>query len=313
MCLPDGLRLNVVLDSLLYYGMLCTLPIWLYPIGRVIRKSLNHNKLLGVLVIILSSVVVLVGGFIALLIFTFSGPRSVWYKDKTHVITEGSASSKYSFFVCDRGGIVDKVKYKGYLVGLPLIPDSAQWKFYDQWGVLMAWSDNKLDKARDMKAYSLFVIDPVLYNRHQKEILNLRKSYFAKEQNYILKGFLSYGGGSIPAYEFGYNTKTRTMTVYKWGGYYQEGNRIRLSKEANDSIITLIRQHPEAQVRDDDYYDRYGKGKMCSSLEVNNRTIFDCVESDFSRMPAPFRNIMRLFASKDVQGRNLLFSLDKSR
>ena len=95
--------------------------------------------------------------------------------------------------------------------------------------------------------------------------------------------------------------------------YYQEGNRIRLSKEANDSIITLIRQHPEAQVRDDDYYDRYGKGKMCSSLEVNNRTIFDCVESDFSRMPAPFRDIMRLFASKDVQGRDLLFSLDKSR
>ena len=313
MCLPDGLRLNVVLDSLLYYGMLCILPIWLYPIGRVIRKSLNHNKLLGVLVIILSSVVVLVGGFIALLVFIFSGPRSVWYKDKTHVITEGSASYKYSFFVCDRGGIVDKVKYKGYLVGLPLIPDSAQWKFYDQWGVLMAWSDNKLDKARDMKAYSLFVIDPVLYNRHQKEILNLRKSYLAKEQNYILKGFLSYGGGSIPAYEFGYNTKTRTMTVYKWGGYYEEGNRIRLSKEANDSIITLIRQHPEAQVRDDDYYDRYGKGKMGSSLEVNNRTIFDCVGSDFSHMPAPFRNIMRLFASKDVQGRDLLFSLDKSR
>ena len=313
MCLPDNLRLNVVLDSLLYYGMLCTLPIWLYPIGRVIRKSLNHNKLLGVLVIILSSVVVLVGGFIALLIFTFSGPRSVWYKDKTHVITEGSASSKYSFFVCDRGGIVDKVKYKGYLVGLPLIPDSAQWKFYDQWGVLMAWSDNKLDKARDMKAYSLFVIDPVLYNRHQKEILNLRKSYFAKEQNYILKGFLSYGGGSIPAYEFGYNTKTRTMTVYKWGGYYQEGNRIRLSKEANDSIIALIRQHPEAQVREGEHYDRYGKGKMCSSLEVNNRTIFDCVGSDFSRMPTPFRNIMRLFASKDVQGNELLLSLDKSK
>ena len=152
MCLPDGLRLNVVLDSLLYYGMLCILPIWLYPIGRVIRKSLNHNKLLGVLVIILSSVVVLVGGFIALLVFTFSGPKSVWYKDKTYVITEGSALSIYSFFVCDRGGIVDKVKYKGFTGGAPLIPDSAQWKFYDQWGVLMAWSDNKLDKARDMKA-----------------------------------------------------------------------------------------------------------------------------------------------------------------
>ena len=313
MCLPDGLRLNVVLDSLLYYGMLCILPIWLYPIGRVIRKSLNHNKLLGVLVIILSSVVVLVGGFIALLVFTFSGPKSVWYKDKTYVITEGSALSIYSFFVCDRGGIVDKVKYKGFTGGSPLIPDSAQWKFYDQWGVLMAWSDNKLDKARDMKAYSLFVIDSLLYNRHQNEILNLRKSYLAKEQNYILKGFLSYGGGSIPTYEFGYNTKTRTMTVYKWGGYYQEDYRIKLAKSENDSIITLIRQHPEAQVRDGEHYDRYGKGKMCLLLEVNNRTIFDCVESDFSRMPAPFRNIMRLFASKDVQGRDLLFSLDKSR
>ena len=313
MCLPDGLRLNVVLDSMLYYGMLCILPIWLYPIGRVIRKSLNHNKLLGVLVIILSSVVVLVGGFIALLVFIFSGPKSVWYKDKTYVITEGSALSIYSFFVCDRGGIVDKVKYKGFTGGSPLIPDSAQWKFYDQWGVLMAWSDNKLDKARGMKAYSLFVIDSLLYNRHEKEILNLRKSYLAKEQNYILKGFLSYGGGSIPPYEFGYNTKTRTMTVYKWGGYYQEGNRIKLSKEANDSVITLIRQHPEARVRDGEHRDRYGKGKMCSSLEVNNRTIFDCVGSDFSRMPAPFRNIMRLFASKDVQGNELLLSLDKSR
>lgn len=313
MCLPDDLRLNVVLDSILYYGMLCTLPIWLYPIGRVIRKSLNHNKLLGVLVIILISGGVLVGGFIALLAFTFSGPRSVWYKDKTHVITEGYALSKYSFFVCDRGGIVDQVKYKGFTGDSPLIPDSAQWKFYDQWGVLMAWSDNELDKARGMKAYSLFVIDSLLYNRHQKEILNLRKSYLAKEQNYILKGFLSYGGGSIPAYEFGYNTKTRTMTVYNWGGYYQEGNRIRLSKEAKDSIITLIRQHPEAQVREGEHYDRYGKGKMCSSLEVNNRTIFDCVESDFSRMPASFRNIMRLFASKDLQGRDLLQVVDKAK
>lgn len=172
------------------------------------------------LVIILSSVVVLVGGFIALLVFTFSGPKSVWYKDKTYVITEGSALSIYSFFVCDRGGIVDKVKYKGFTGGSPLIPDSAQWKFYDQWGVLMAWSDNKLDKARGMKAYSLFVIDSLLYNRHQKEILNLRKSYLAKEQNYILKGFLSYGGGSIPAYQFRYNTKTRIMTVSEWDGYY---------------------------------------------------------------------------------------------
>ena len=313
MCLPDGLRLNVVLDSILYYGMLCTLPIWLYPIGRVIRKSLNHNKLLGVLVIILSSVVVLVGVFIALLVFTFSGPKSVWYKDKTYVITEGYALSKYSFFVYDRGGIVNKVKYKGFTADSPVIPDSAEWKFYDQWGVLMAWSDNELDKARGMKAYSLFVIDSLLYNRHQKEILNLRKSYLAKEQNYILKGFLSYGGGSVPAYIFRYNTKTRIITVSEWDGYYLEGNRIKLSKEANDSVITLIRQHPEARVRDGEHRDRYGKGKMCSSLEVNNRTIFDCVGSDFSRMPAPFRDIMRLFASKDVQGNELLLSLDKSK
>ena len=263
--------------------------------------------------IILSSVVVLVGGFIALLVFTFSGPRSVWYKDKTHVITEVYALSKYSFFVYDRGGIVDKVKYKGFTADSPVIPDSAEWKFYDQWGVLMAWSDNELDKARGMKAYSLFVIDSLLYNRHQKEILNLRKSYLAKEQNYILKGFLSYGGGSVPAYIFRYNTKTRIITVSEWDGYYLEGNRIKLSKEANDSVITLIRQHPEARVRDGEHRDRYGKGKMCSSLEVNNRTIFDCVGSDFSRMPAPFRDIMRLFASKDVQGNELLLSLDKSR
>ena len=312
MCLSDDLQLNVVLDSILYYGMLCTLPIWLYPIVRVIKKTFNYNEILGVLAIILISGIVFVVGFIGLLLFTIEAPKTVWYEDKNHIITDGYASVG-SFFVCDRGGIVNKVRSKGRLRDSPLIPDSAQWKFYDQWGVLMAWSDNELDKARGMKAYSLFVIDSLLYNRHQKEILNLRKSYLAKEQNYILKGFLSYGGGSIPTYEFGYNTKTRMITVYKWGGYYQEGNRIRLSKEANDSIITLIRQHPEAQVRDDNYYDRYGKGKMCSSLEVNNRTIFECVESDFSRMPTPFRNIMRLFASKDVQGRDLLQVVDKAK
>ena len=312
MCLSDDLQLNVVLDSILYYGMLCTLPIWLYPIVRVIKKTFNYNEILGVLAIILISGIVFVVGFIGLLLFTIEAPKAVWYEDKNHIITDGYASVG-SFFVCDRGGIVNKVRSKGRLRDSPLIPDSAQWKFYDQWGVLVAWSDNKLDNTRSMKAYSLFVIDSLLYKRHQKEILNLRKSYLAKEQNYILKGFLSYEGGSIPTYEFGYNTKTRMITVYKWGGYYQEGCRIKLSKSENDSIITLIRQHPEAQVRDDDYYDRYGKGKMCSSLEVNNRTIFDCVGSDFSRMPAPFRDIMRLFASKDVQGNELLLSLDKSK
>ena len=312
MCLSDDLQLNVILDSILYYGMLCTLPIWLYPIVRVIKKTFNYNEILGVLAIILISGIVFVVGFIGLLLFTIEAPKAVWYEDKNHIITDGYASVG-SFFVCDRGGIVNKVRSKGRLRDSPLIPDSAQWKFYDQWGVLMAWSDNKLDKARGMKAYSLFVIDSLLYNRHQKEILNLRKSYLAKEQNYILKGFLSYGGGSIPAYQFRYNTKTRIMTVSEWDGYYLEGNRIKLSKEANDSVITLIRQHPEARVRDGEHRDRYGKGKMCSSLEVNNRTIFDCVGSDFSRMPAPFRNIMRLFASKDVQGNELLLSLDKSK
>lgn len=312
MCLSDDLQLNVVLDSILYYGMLCTLPIWLYPIVRVIKKTFNYNEILGVLAIILISGIVFVVGFIGLLLFTIEAPKTVWYEDKNHIITDGYASVG-SFFVCDRGGIVNKVRSKGRLRDSPLIPDSAQWKFYDQWGVLMAWSDNKLDKARDMKAYSLFVIDSLLYNRHQKEILNLRKSYLAKEQNYILKGFLSYGGGSVPAYIFRYNTKTRIITVSEWDGYYLEDNRIKLSKEANDSVITLIRQHPEARVRDGEHRDRYGKGKMCSSLEVNNRTIFDCVGSDFSRMPTPFRDIMRLFASKDVQGNELLLSLDKSR
>ena len=298
-CLPADLRMEPLFDTLLYYGMLGTLPIWLYPIGKIIRKSFNYNEILGVLVIILMSVIVLVCGVVGLFVFTIEAPKTVWYEDKNHIITDGYASVG-SFFVCDRGGIVNKVRYTELLRDSPIIPDSAQWKFYDQWGVLMAWSDNKLDKARGMKAYSLFVIDSLLYNRHQKEILNLRKSYLAKEQNYILKGFLSYGGGSIPAYQFRYNTKTRIMTVSEWDGYYLEGNRIKLSKEANDSVITLIRQHPEARVRDGEHRDRYGKGKMCSSLEVNNRTIFDCVESDFSCMPAPFRDIMRLFASKDV-------------
>ena len=55
MCLSDDLQLNVVLDSILYYGMLCTLPIWLYPIVRVIKKTFNYNEILGVLAIILIS------------------------------------------------------------------------------------------------------------------------------------------------------------------------------------------------------------------------------------------------------------------
>ena len=168
MCLSDDLQLNVVLDSILYYGMLCTLPIWLYPIVRVIKKTFNYNEILGVLAIILISGIVFVVGFIGLLLFTIEAPKTVWYEDKNHIITDGYASVG-SFFVCDRGGIVNKVRSKGRLRDSPLIPDSAQWKFYDQWGVLVAWSDNKLDEDRGMKAYSLFVTDSLLYKRHQKE------------------------------------------------------------------------------------------------------------------------------------------------
>ena len=313
MCLPDNLRLNVVLDSLLYYGMLCILPIWLYPIGRVIRKSLNHNKLLGVLVIILSSVVVLVGGFIALLVFTFSGPKSVWYKDKTYVITEGSALSIYSFFVCDRGGIVDKVKYKGFTGGSPLIPDSAQWKFYDQWGVLMAWSDNKLDNTRRMKAYSLFVTDSLLYKRHQKEILNLRKSYLMKERNYILDCHLLCYGSSLPNYEFEYNTRTRIMSIDDDGVDFKNKISFKLSQEANDSIVTFIHQHPSASINYDGDVEHYGQGDVCVWLEVNRRSVFDCDNSDFAQMPVPFQNIIRLFANKHVRGRDLLKVVDKAK
>ena len=313
MCLPDGLRLNVVLDSLLYYGMLCILPIWLYPIGRVIRKSLNHNKLLGVLVIILSSVVVLVGGFIALLVFIFSGPKSVWYKDKTYVITEGSALSIYSFFVCDRGGIVDKVKYKGVTGGSPLIPDSAQWKFYDQWGALIAWSDNKLDEGRGMKAYSLFITDSLLYKRHQKEVLNLRKSYLMKERNYVLNGHLSCYGRSLPNYEFEYNTRTRMMSVD--GGGFDSKNEVsfKLSQEANDSIVAFIHQHPEEYISYNEEVEHYGQGDVCVWLNVNRRTVFDCDNSDFAQMPVPFQNIIRLFANKHVRGRDLLKVVDKAK
>ena len=312
MCLPDNLRLNVVLDSILYYGMLCTLPIWLYPIGRVIRKSLNHNKLLGVLVIILISGGVLVGGFIALLAFTFSGPRSVWYKDKTHVITEGSALSIYSFFVCDRGGIVDQVKYKGFTGDSPIIPDSAQWKFYDQWGVLMAWSDNKLDDDRGMKAYSLFVTDFLLYKRHQKEVLNLRKSYLMKERNYILNGHLSCYGRSLPNYEFEYNTRTRIMSVEEGGFDSKNEVSFKLSQEANDSIVAFIHQHPEEYIDHDEDVEHYGQGDVCVWLDVNRRTVFDCDNSDFAHMPAPFQNIIRLFANKHVRGRDLLQVVDKA-
>ena len=197
MCLSDDLQLNVVLDSILYYGMLCTLPIWLYPIVRVIKKTFNYNEILGVLAIILISGIVFVVWFIGLLLFTIEAPKTVWYEDKNHIITNGYASVG-SFFVCDRGGIVNKVRYTELLRESPIIPDSAQWKFYDQWGALIAWSDNKLDEGRGMKAYSLFVTDSLLYKRHQKEVLNLRKSYLMKERNYILDCHLFCYGSSLP-------------------------------------------------------------------------------------------------------------------
>ena len=309
MCLSDDLQLNVVLDSILYYGMLCTLPIWLYPIVRVIKKTFNYNEILGVLAIILISGIVFVVWFIGLLLFTIEAPKTVWYEDKNHIITNGYASVG-SFFVCDRGGIVNKVRYTELLRESPIIPDSAQWKFYDQWGVLIAWSDNKLDEGRGMKAYNLFITDSLLYKRHQKEVLNLRKSYLMKERNYVLNGHLSCYGRSLPNYEFEYNTRTRMMSVD--GGGFDSKNEVsfKLSQEANDSIVAFIHQHPEEYIDYDEEVEHYGQGDVCVWLNVNRRTVFDCDNSDFAHMPAPFQNIIRLFANKHVRGRDLLKVVD---
>lgn len=309
MCLSDDLQLNVVLDSILYYGMLCTLPIWLYPIVRVIKKTFNYNEILGVLAIILISGIVFVVWFIGLLLFTIEAPKTVWYEDKNHIITNGYASVG-SFFVCDRGGIVNKVRYTELLRESPIIPDSAQWKFYDQWGVLIAWSDNKLDEGRGMKAYNLFITDSLLYKRHQKEVLNLRKSYLMKERNYVLNGHLSCYGRSLPNYEFEYNTRTRMMSVD--GGGFDSKNEVsfKLSQEANDSIVAFIHQHPEEYISYNEDVEHYGQGDVCVWLNVNRRTVFDCDNSDFAQMPAPFQNIIRLFANKHVRGRDLLQVVD---
>lgn len=296
-------------DTLLYYGMLGTLPIWLYPIGKVIRKSFNYNEILGVLAIILISGVVFVIGFIGLYLFTIEAPKTVWYEDKNHIITNGYASVG-SFFVCDRGGIVNKVRYTELLRESPIIPDSAQWKFYDQWGVLIAWSDNKLDEGRGMKAYSLFVTDSLLYKRHQKEVLNLRKSYLMKERNYVLNGHLSCYGRSLPNYEFEYNTRTRMMSVDRGGFDSKNEVSFKLSQETNDSIVTFIHQHPEASINYDGDVEQYGQGDVCVWLNVNRRTVFDCDNSDFAHMPVPFQNIIRLFANKHVRGRDLLKVVD---
>ena len=308
-CLPADLRMEPLFDTLLYYGMLGTLPIWLYPIGKVIRKSFNYNEILGVLAIILISGVVFVIGFIGLYLFTIEAPKTVWYEDKNHIITNGYASVG-SFFVCDRGGIVNKVRYTELLRESPIIPDSAQWKFYDQWGVLIAWSDNKLDEGRGMKAYSLFVTDSLLYKRHQKEVLNLRKSYLMKERNYVLNGHLSCYGRSLPNYEFEYNTRTRMMSVDRGGFDSKNEVSFKLSQETNDSIVTFIHQHPEASINYDGDVEQYGQGDVCVWLNVNRRTVFDCDNSDFAHMPVPFQNIIRLFANKHVRGRDLLKVVD---
>ena len=312
MCLSDDLQLNVVLDSILYYGMLCTLPIWLYPIVRVIKKTFNYNEILGVLAIILISGIVFVVWFIGLLLFTIEAPKTVWYEDKNHIITNGYASVG-SFFVCDRGGIVNKVRYTELLRESPIIPDSAQWKFYDQWGVLIAWSDNKLDEGRGMKAYNLFVTDSLLYKRHKKEVLNLRKSYLMKERNYVLNGHLSCYGRSLPNYEFEYNTRTRIMSVEEGGFDSKNAVSFKLSQEANDSIVAFIHQHPEEYISYNEEVEHYGQGDVCVWLNVNRRTVFDCDNSDFAHMPAPFQNIIRLFANKHVRGRDLLQVVDKAK
>ena len=309
-CLPADLRMEPLFDTLLYYGMLCTLPIWLYPIGKVIRKSFNYNEILGVLVIILMSVIVLVCGVVGLFVFSIDGPKAVWYKDKTHIITDGYASQVCSFFVCDRGVIVDKVKSQGFTGDSPIIPDSAQWKFYDQWGALIAWSDNKLDEGRGMKAYNLFITDSLLYKRHQKEVLNLRKSYLMKERNYVLNGHLSCYGRSLPNYEFEYNTRTRMMSVDGGGFDSKTDVSFKLSQEANDSIVAFIHQHPEEYIDHDEDVEHYGQGDVCVWLDVNRRTVFDCDNSDFAHMPVPFQNIIRLFANKHVRGRDLLQVVD---
>ena len=311
-CLPADLRMEPLFDTLLYYGMLGTLPIWLYPIGKVIRKSFNYNEILGVLVIILMSVIVLVCGVVGLFVFTIEAPKTVWYEDKNHIITNGYASVG-SFFVCDRGGIVNKVRYTELLRESPIIPDSAQWKFYDQWGALIAWSDNKLDEGRGMKAYSLFVTDSLLYKRHQKEVLNLRKSYLMKERNYILDCHLFCYGSSLPNYEFEYNTRTRIMSIDEGGFVSKNKVSFKLSQETNDSIVTFIHQHPEASINYDGDVEQYGQGDVCVWLEVNRRSVFDCDNSDFAQMPVPFQNIIRLFANKHVRGRDLLKVVDKAK
>lgn len=163
-----------------------------------------------------------------------------------------------------------------------------------------------------MKAYNLFITDSLLYKRHQKEVLNLRKSYLMKERNYILNGHLSCYGRSLPNYEFEYNTRTRIMSVD--GGGFDSKNEVsfKLSQEANDSIVAFIHQHPEEYIDHDEDVEHYGQGDVCVWLDVNRRTVFDCDNSDFAHMPAPFQNIIRLFANKHVRGRDLLQVVDKA-
>ena len=96
------------------------------------------------------------------------------------------------------------------------------------------------------------------------------------------------------------------------GGGVDSKNEVsfKLSQEANDSIVAFIHQHPEEYINHDEEVEHYGQGYVCVWLDVNRRTVFDCDNSDFAHMPAPFQNIIRLFANKHVRGRDLLKVVD---
>ena len=99
------------------------------------------------------------------------------------------------------------------------------------------------------------------------------------------------------------------------GGGFDSKNEVsfKLSQEANDSIVAFIHQHPEEYIDHDEDVEHYGQGDVCVWLDVNRRTVFDCDNSDFAQMPAPFQNIIRLFANKHEHGRDLLQVVDKAK
>ena len=100
------------------------------------------------------------------------------------------------------------------------------------------------------------------------------------------------------------------MSVDRGGFDSKNEVSFKLSQETNDSIVTFIHQHPEASINYDGDVEQYGQGDVCVWLNVNRRTVFDCDNSDFAHMPAPFQNIIRLFANKHVRGRDLLQVVD---